>query len=364
MMKFKSIFSLTVLVLLFIYNAMLYGNDFYLDLAYRWAPIHYQDVDRAGTNSLRGESDYITRIDFDGDWNMANNADNAARCHLPAACYYSVVMTKTHYFIIYSFFHALDWKLKGGHENDLEGFLAIVEKGGLYYGTLMAIVTVSHLDFYSYIVSWTNHKTFERGYFDVDGDIILKDFNGEQHPTTMQEARGHGLKAWDGKNFKGGDGIVYYPSKNTSQDPSGPNDRHVLYKLIDIFEPGGLWYRIHNKETFEQWNKFRGGGANPPWGWDDWNDGDDLPGGEMALDPAKLTWIYFSIPSDFSFDYGHNQYVGITYSPYKAKQWRSEEASKPLNPEEKKIYDSITKIVRKRYNKAKNNAKRIEHINE
>ncbi|MCB7130321.1 MAG: hypothetical protein J3T61_12380, partial [Candidatus Brocadiales bacterium] len=74
-------------------------------LAYRWAPIHTQDVDVTGGDSLNGKSDYITNIDFDGDWNTLNNWENTPDYPLRAYVYYSVVGTRTHWFIVYAFYH-------------------------------------------------------------------------------------------------------------------------------------------------------------------------------------------------------------------------------------------------------------------
>ncbi len=166
-------------------------------IAYRWAPIHYQDVDQSGKHSLRGRSDFIAEINFDGDWIMTNNWQNADRFSPKAACYYSVVETVTHYFIVYAFFHPRDWSDWGGifeHENDMEGLLAIVQKDGKY-GQLWAAITVSHLDFYSFIVPGS---PFRGGRENIDGKIIMQEYEGQAHPTTMQEANGHGLKAWNG----------------------------------------------------------------------------------------------------------------------------------------------------------------------
>src|SRR5262245_25780440 len=56
-------------------------------LALRWAPVHYQDVDQTGSHALGGTADYITRIDFDGDWNARNNWDNAGKAGFPLAAH-------------------------------------------------------------------------------------------------------------------------------------------------------------------------------------------------------------------------------------------------------------------------------------
>src|SRR6187402_1029396 len=48
-------------------------------IAYHYAPLHHQEVDRTGKNGLEGRADYFTRIDFDGDWDARNDWENAAR---------------------------------------------------------------------------------------------------------------------------------------------------------------------------------------------------------------------------------------------------------------------------------------------
>jgi hypothetical protein len=118
-----------------------------------------------------------------------------------------------------------------------------------------------------------------------------------------------------------GDGVVYFPSLGLAEVPSGPDDRDVSYKLIDIFETGGLWDQRANTLLFASFGSFAGdktGGcgsgaigcdtnaANTPWGWDDSNDG---PGrGALASDPAGLVNTYFNIPEGISTAYTFNQY--------------------------------------------------------
>ncbi|MGH2690134.1 MAG: hypothetical protein ACRDKW_15210 [Actinomycetota bacterium] len=48
--------------------------------------------------------------------------------------------------------------------------------------------------------------------------------------------------------------------------------------------------------------------AHAPWRWDDNDDGKELPGGELARDPAKLVAPYFSGLGDFARDYMSNGY--------------------------------------------------------
>ncbi|MFM9277658.1 hypothetical protein [Paenibacillus jiagnxiensis] len=95
-------------------------------MAYRWAPVHIQDTD-----SSDYDADYLSAIDFDGEWDTSNNWENqpADVNRLQGTAYYSIVETSTHWFIMYAFYHPRDWTdfLFFGldeHENDLEGELS------------------------------------------------------------------------------------------------------------------------------------------------------------------------------------------------------------------------------------------------
>jgi hypothetical protein len=303
------------------------------EIALRWAPIHYQDVDTTGSHALSGKSDYITRYDFDGNLNGRDNWDNAGT-NTDAAVYYSVLETSTHWYLTYLFFHPRDWIdhpfFETEHENDGEGVLEIVEKDGSEYGSLKAAVTVAHSDFYSYKPStsgWAN------GAETIDGTLQLQSSPHDtfQHPVTAQERGGHGLKAWPQYNIDG-DGVVYYPSLNVSESPANANDRDVRYRLIDVFADSGLWAQRNNANLFASLGTFAGdtsGGcgtgtfscgtnsANAPWGWDD---GNDVPGrGEIATDPAKLAASYFSNTGTLSRGYSYNPYTAAAAALAAAK---------------------------------------------
>lgn len=276
------------------------------ELAYRWAPIHYQDSAASDYSA-----DYLSPIDFDGDWDTRNNWENQPRNRdkLVGTAYYSVVETETHWFLIYAFFHPRDWKLIGGHENDMEGVLEVVRKDGSEYGTLEAMVTVAHSDFYSYTPPGSPYSD---GREDIDGTIIMREHDGVERPTTFQEAKGHGLYRWNGKDFPGGDGIVYFPSRGDGEVPEGGDDRSVAYQLVDTFADGGMWARRADPVTYAKWGTFAGdnrkdNAANAPWGWDDHNDG---PGrGEMATDPAALVADYFDGTGEFDTTYVRNRFA-------------------------------------------------------
>ena len=104
-----------------------------------------------------------------------------------------------------------------------------------------------------------------------------------------------------------------YPT-GTGEVPAGGNDRSVGYRLVDVFAPGGLWERRYDAQTYASFGTFRGdngqdNAANAPWGWDDHNDGGDLPRGLLATDPAKLVNAYFAGKGAFSLSYTRNGYA-------------------------------------------------------
>ncbi len=294
-------------------------------LALRWAPIHYQDVDVTGSHALGGRADYLSRVDFDGDWSGTNNWENAGGRPLPAHAYHAVVETSTHWFIVYTFFHPRDWMdspFDTEHENDSEGLLVIVARDGTEHGRLLGAVTVAHTDFYSFV---PDGSALAAGSESIDGRLSLASFEGQLHPVTAQEAKGHGLKAWPSYDIEG-DGVKYYPSLTAAEEPSSASDADVRYKLIDTYGPDGLWPRRDVATLFTSSGAFlgdRGGGcgfgvsaycstnaANAPWGWDDGDDG-PVARGEIATDPAKLVAHYFNVPVTFSRTYSYNPFLGI-----------------------------------------------------
>jgi hypothetical protein len=310
------------------------------ELAYRYAPIHYQDTD-----SSNYRADYLSAVDYDGDWDMTNNWDNLQKSPQPAVAYYSVVESCSHWFIVYAFYHPRDWDdglFDEEHENDMEGLLMIVHKNGERFGTLQAMVTAAHTDFYSFTVPGSGLSS---GNEDIDGTLSTQLYDGELHPKTTQEAKGHGLKAWPyAGDFRGNsneDGIIYFPSKTSGHEPASGNDRHGSYALINLFEHDGLWSRQMNRVlrdqlyrsrnipdpipeiTYAHFGTFKGNdsggcgdwpksckenGANTPWGWDDEDDG-PIYRGEMALDPAHLVSHYFRSVDSISENYIRNRYL-------------------------------------------------------
>jgi len=327
--RFTHLWSLTLFVLLgFLVASCDKDDSFYEELAFHYAPVHYQDTD--DTNY---PADFISRVNYDGNWTTTDNWDNLDGGDLSAWVYYSVVESCTHWFIVYAFYHPRDWDDDHDkeHENDMEGILTIVQKDGSTFGELVGIITVFHLDFFSYIPLGS---PLVAGNEDIDGILSWDIVDGIPRIKTIQEAKGHGLKAWSfAGDFHGADyedGIIYVPSSSTSMVPESGNDRRVSYQLIDLNAFGNLWTlqifeaqrERDESSTFATWGTLKGdkgGGcgegrpctsdaANAPWGWDDEDDGPTFAG-EMALDPAHLVDHYFDGLGDFSHQYLRNDYL-------------------------------------------------------
>lgn len=112
----------------------------------------------------------LCAVDYDGDWDTSNNRKNIVQYSLIPVVYYGIAETGTHYYILYSYYHADDLT----HENDLEGFLLVVEKKE---DRVITMICLAHFDFRSYIVG----NRIKRGEENVDGN------NGEEHPVTKQD---------------------------------------------------------------------------------------------------------------------------------------------------------------------------------
>lgn len=271
-------------------------DEVHRELARYWAPRFFQDTD-----SSYYLGDYVTKFNFDGDYNGKNNWENLERFEtVPAYVYYAVSETETHYFIHYALFHPRDWHEwlpAERHENDLEGATLLVEKSG-EHGRLIAVETLAHDQFYQY----TAGPRVSHGSEDYDGPVTL--FEGH-HPRLFVEAKGHGLFACDSRcdRAPGGDGIVYAEGGFPGEPEGGRGDfeQVVSYSLIAFEADGslddnqGFWYRrydICDSCTFGAWGKLRGDDfaenrAKTAWAWDDPDDG-AVFAGALLCDPATL----------------------------------------------------------------------------
>jgi hypothetical protein len=150
--------------------------------------------------------DSITRFDYDGDWNGANNWRNAYRYELRGYAYYGVVESTNHVFITYTFYHPRDFTArplegmapKTEHENDMEGCMLVIEKDKTRWGRAILLETLAHDHFYRYDNPNYRRVKQAKNTPPLDGSIVfLKQVDATHHqqPAIYIEPEGHGVKA-------------------------------------------------------------------------------------------------------------------------------------------------------------------------
>ena len=274
--------------------------------------------------------DYITRFDFDGDWDGTNNWENQPHFPLPASVYYWIVETGTNWFIGYAAYHPRAWshdyELIPSYDNEMTGCMLVIHKDGSAFGQFLAILTVSHSELFPLdssgnlweIFSYTDRESspsnmLTDGFEDIDGDVK---FNGS-HPLVYVKSQRHGVNCAEGweSGFPGGDGIQYVCSPGNAEVPDH-NDNLVPGKIVyyDLIPIDSLWQLRNpdeNPSTFTDFGIFSGGipsnsiyqmrnAGRAPWAWDDYNDS-QITGQDLFLNPHYLVDRYFDWPgSGFS----------------------------------------------------------------
>ena len=285
-------------------------------LARRFAPVLRQDT--------ASDQDYITNFDFDGDWDGSNNWEHQPLFPMRAYVYWSGLETTTHAYLVYAWFHPRDysrWQIygrlfgrSGAHENDLEGALLVIDKTTEH---VVVMETVWHGRLLKYAVdpSFRPRPGVEtHGGLPFDGD----------RPILEIEANGHGVLAWSGDDFRGGDGVIYRLGPEAGV-PEGHDVEEVSYRLLDI--ESTLWSRrfdVGEGSTYGDaarfgtetiGHRFEGHNfgahvARPPWGWED--DLTEIPAGAFFFDPARMVQLHFDTPVRFAVDYHPNPFTPVS----------------------------------------------------
>jgi hypothetical protein len=319
-------------------------------IAARFAPIFYQAL---GENR---RADYITNFDFDGDWRGDNNWShtNDKDYPLKAYVYYSMVETRTHYFLHYAVFHTRDYKggeRKGAiiseliregakragkydptgiaeesalaHENDMEGCLVVVEKSETDAdgGKVVFLETLRHNTISKYRVENSEKES---------DALRLQD----GRPLLYIEPKGHGILALTNDKQTAGKDLLVYEYEGRADDPEKIEGRSIGFELLPLKTT--LWSRARagasitfaltqdfgdvtiklrtgdsESELKTQLSKigvaFAGnvGGINmarPPWGWFDRSRREETLG-VWFFDPATTIKRDFKLDESFSTAY-------------------------------------------------------------
>lgn len=264
-------FSFLIFGFPFLSQAQTMSSDEELIYAYR--PIIHQDCanvkySETGTYSMKG--DWLTPINYDGDWNTDNNWENLPAYFnmMPTPVVYTFIKKDSGYtFIGYLFYHPRDYSSVNGnqnnstlnaHENDMEGcWIVIQNTGGL--GTPLAMVTQAHNELWQY--SWAGRAT--SGGATIDGPV---DFNGT-HPKVYIEAEGHGVYGLASQtNYGDGTQKLYnYTDYFTESFDRSSNQQGALINgsvFLGLIKDGDNAYVRMLGYTYGDHK------AKVPWGWD------------------------------------------------------------------------------------------------
>jgi Necrosis inducing protein (NPP1) len=252
------------------YVAQLTTPPMSTEILLHWAPVLYQDVN---TSHCKGVCDYISAIDYDGDFQGRNNWDNTELFPHPAVAYAAASESATHWFLYYAFYHPRDYVSSGfgdgEHEHDMEGALVFVRKDVSVHGFFEGMITFAHSRMWPYRTPAADYIV--RGELAILADRGLRvlqteTLTGEGHarPALYQEAQGHGVYSCGHKPCPkpGDNGIRYVPSLSHDQTPLTPvpsaTSVTVSYSLIDMTAKGGLWNMRSCRSMFGDPNTFNG----------------------------------------------------------------------------------------------------------
>ncbi len=278
-------------------------------LAARYAPLLFHDVGHVPM------ADYLTPVDFDGDWIANNNWDNLPHFPLKAVVYYDVRETGTHFYITYMFFHPRDYARVCFpwicHENDAEGAIIAVNKST---GREDAVQTLAH----------NNIKTELYPILKTVPGFVADPQGRAKRVALYIEPGGHGVKYLPGDQSRFDSAFAKFHAEALSvRGFNAEAEKHFLFVYgnradfydgaesgvysYDLLPLSELWRRRHDvgkgrlfSKTFNHngarfavggipgsfaGEKWGAGRANPPWGWHD----SGYPGirrGDWFLDPA------------------------------------------------------------------------------
>ena len=329
---------------------------FHEDLAYRWAPLVIQDT--AGDQY----TDFIGKVNYDGDWKGNNNWNNLPSTSIPPYLYYNVIETSTHWFIYYHTFHPRDWNniffgtcAPGSdcHENDTENLMVMVRKDGSTYGEFRLLQTQAHGEFYQYALAGSG-VTNDIDDLDNDGErgftLFTDSSVGITDPRVAVyiESKGHGVCEWWDNNgpfcihpndmvgTSSNDGVMYYPNASaTPQEPADPEggnwfEHKSPYRLISSWEDmwplrscigdgklndGTTTYPGVSGNGIPEIGKALDGDDHADDAATAWwlqTDGDShINPGDWAIRPAETVEVQLNFSEPVSTNYLYNPYIGI-----------------------------------------------------
>ncbi|MEZ6184012.1 MAG: hypothetical protein R3F62_03260 [Planctomycetota bacterium] len=269
------------------------------EIAARFAPVIAQKLAKNETNTLR-------RVDYDGDWDTANNRDNAGSGDRTPAVYYDVKESASHYFVTYSFYFATQDVILE-RENDMEGVVVVARKGARAGEEIELVVTTQ-----------SDGSNFKRYASELAREWKLKDLEGDKasrsgevnyidevghphydaertHPQLFVTPRGHNVWAYNGRDdenpFGDAEGVVYMPGLAASAPNAGDTVGYALLPLSDVLQNASL----KDGERLRSSGKLQRHAAKLPNAWRTSLNG--FEAGDLFRDPEGTLNRWYEVPA-------------------------------------------------------------------
>jgi hypothetical protein len=233
------------------------------EAVHKYAPVIFQETNKKANPE---HWDFITSIDFDGDLQSNNNEKSikSNKNPLPATVYYSLVESETHYFIVYSLFHPLDWDTVPDfipftwHENDMENIQVVIrKKTAKLPESVVLLATQAHIDTQLSSASGSDISSSEKIKLTRQKVSLLSDNltgNGT-HTGLYVESGGHGIYNMNSNTARFAslqppqlkEGFTFIPASATDNTPDtySKNTGTYRYQLKSSYD--NFWANYVNK---------------------------------------------------------------------------------------------------------------------
>lgn len=233
------------------------------EVAETWAPYIYQNIQN--TDGGGPNADIPTRVDFDSNLKARDNKSKAKlnSTKTDATVYYSVIESKTHYFITYSMYYPVRTTLDNEFEHDFTGMVIVVDKatdtlalaegvrvqegedvalGFIPNGSEISGTLPQEWGFDANLIEDGTHfpmfvtsGVHEACMFPIEGTVPYCLHNDGEFPDT-------------GVLLKPGDTGQTYDDRDTNTDPE-----EMTYELVPL--PATLWTRRTDVGSEELWQQ-------------------------------------------------------------------------------------------------------------
>lgn len=244
------------------------------DIALNFAPFLVQETTTAPVPKYW---DFIGPMNFDGDWEPINNANNNQHTqgkNLQACLYYSLLETQSHFFIHYLAYYPLNWevmnrtKIYRRFENDLLHMQVVIAKSAWDNSNgVIEFVGVQCYDYMEqkYFLEFYKNPTSSLDISRVQTkNLVLANENGQldvqgTHPVFFIRSGSHQLANLSSKEIAKPpyllpkNGILYFPSMLEHGEVPETFPSKASYALFDIHEV--LWDPDQEKNSYQFFKK-------------------------------------------------------------------------------------------------------------